>query len=108
MLRAPPTAARVFSGRDQLEVLAEIYDNQAQGHSVDITSSLRASDGRVAFSTSETRKSDELGGKTGGYGYTAVVPLGGLEPGLYVLRVEAKSTLAGANAVRETMVRIAR
>jgi VWFA-related protein len=108
MLRAPPTAARVFSGRDQLEVLAEVYDTQAQRHSVDITSSLRASDGRVAFSTSETRKSDELGGKTGGYGYTAVVPLSGLEPGLYVLRVEAKSTLAGASAVRETMVRIAR
>ena len=51
--------------------------------------------------------SADLGGKSGGYGYTAVVPLSGLTPGLYVLRVEAKSTLDGASAVRETMVRIA-
>ncbi len=107
MLRTPPTVARVFGSQDQLEVLAEVYDNQQPSHKVDISTTLRANDGRVAFSTNETRDSADLGGKAGGYGYTAVVPLSGLTPGLYVLRVEAKSTLNGAAAVRETMVRIA-
>ncbi|MDO8836606.1 MAG: hypothetical protein Q7V01_13475, partial [Vicinamibacterales bacterium] len=108
ILPGPPTAARAFSTRDQLAVLAEVYDNQSHApHSVEIATSLRANDGRVAFSTSETRSSSELGGRTGGYGYTAVIPLGDLTPGLYVLRVEAKSTLEGKTATREVLVRIA-
>lgn len=107
MLRTPPTVARVFGTQDQLEVLAEVYDTQRQSHKVDISTTLRASDGRIAFSTNETRDSADLGGKAGGYGYTAIVPLSGLTPGLYVLRVEAKSTLNGAAAVRETTVKIA-
>ncbi len=108
ILPGPPTAARAFSTRDQLAVLAEVYDNQGQAaHRVEIATSLRANDGRVAFSTSETRSSSELGGRTGGYGYTAVIPLGDLAPGLYVLRVEAKSTLEGQSAAREVLVRIA-
>jgi VWFA-related protein len=108
ILPGPPTAARAFSTRDQLAVLAEVYDNQRQAsHRVEIVTSLRANDGRVAFSTSETRSSSELGGGTGGYGYTAVIPLGDLVPGLYVLRVEAKSTLEGQSAAREVLVRIA-
>ena len=108
VLPGPPTAARAFSSKDQLALLAEVYDNQRQAaHSVEITASLRASDGRVAFSTSEKRASSELGGKSGGYGYTTIIPLAGVTPGLYVLRVEAKSTLEGKGAVRELMVRVA-
>lgn len=107
-LPGPPTAARTFSTRDELAVLAEVYDNQGpQSHRVEISASLRASDGRVAFSTSETRSSTELGGRSGGYGYTAIVPLRDLAPGLYVMRVEAKSTLEGKSATREVLVRIA-
>ncbi len=107
MLPAPPTVARVFSARDQLAVLAEVYDNQVQqSHSVDITARLRADDGRVVFSTEETRSSADLGGKPGGYGFTATVPLKDLAPGLYVLKVEAVSTLAGGRASREVQIRI--
>ena len=49
-------------------LLAEVYDNQGTvGHSVDITTSLRA-EGRVrVFANSETRSSRELGGASGGY-----------------------------------------
>lgn len=107
MLPAPPTAARTFSSRDQLAVLAEVYDNQtAQAHKVDIAATLRASDGRVAFSTSETRDSSELAGRAGGYGYTTVIPLQGVTPGLYVLRVQATSTLGQKSAAREILVRV--
>jgi hypothetical protein len=107
MLPAPPTAARAFSSRDQLALLAEVYDNQkGPAHKVEITATLRASDGRVAFSTSETRNSSELEGRTGGYGYTTIVPLQGVTPGLYVLRVQATSTLEQKSAAREVLVRV--
>ena len=107
-IKTPPTTVRTFSTGDELLLLAEIYDNQgAVGHSVDITTTLKA-EGRVrVFSNSETRSSRELGGASGGYGYTNRVPLKGLEPGLYVLTVEARSTLKGTAAVsRDVQIRI--
>jgi len=109
-LPAPPTTTRVFSADDELAVLAEIYDNQgAQPHSVDITTTLKA-EGRVqVFANSEQRSSKELGGARGGYGYTTRIPLKDLAPGLYVLAVQARSTLGGTPAVsREVQIRIVR
>lgn len=109
-LPSPPTTARVFSAADELAVLAEVYDNQgAQAHSVDITTTLKA-EGRVqVFTNSERRSSKELGGVRGGYGYTTRIPLEGLTPGLYVLRVEARSSLGRAEAAaREVQIRVVR
>jgi len=107
---APPTTAREFSAGDELLVLAEVYDNQgAQPHSVDITATLKA-EGRVqVFANSERRSSQELGGTRGGYGYTTRIPLQDLAPGLYVLAVEAKSSLGKTDAVsREVQIRVVR
>jgi len=108
LLPTPPTTAREFTSADQLAVLAEIYDNQAgQPHAVDITTSVRADEGRTVFSHSERRQSAELGGPRGGYGYTARVPLADLLPGLYVLRVEARSSLGKPLTIaREIQFRI--
>ena len=107
-LKTPPTASRVFSAADELSVLAEVYDNQgALSHSVDIMATLKA-EGRVqVFSNSETRSSKELGGASGAYGYTNRIPLKGLAPGLYVLTIEARSTLGGtAKVSRDVQIRI--
>ena len=107
-LPAPPTTARTFSASDELAVLAEVYDNEgAQPHSVDITTTLKA-EGRVqVFANSETRSSKELGGARGGYGYTTKIPLKDLAPGLYVLTIEAKSTLGRTGAAsRQVQIRI--
>jgi VWFA-related protein len=107
-LKTPPTTSRVFSSADELSVLAEVYDNQgALSHSVDISATLKA-EGRVqVFSNSETRSSKELGGASGGYGYTNRIPLKGLAPGLYVLTIEARSTLGGtAKVSRDVQIRI--
>jgi VWFA-related protein len=109
-LPTPPTTARVFSASDELAVLAEIYDNQgAQPHAMDITATLKA-DGRVSvFTNTERRSSSEIGGAKGGYGYTARIPLTDLAAGLYVLRIEAKSSLGNTAAVaREVQLRIVR
>jgi VWFA-related protein len=107
-LPAPPTTARTFPASDELVVLAEVYDNEgAQSHSVDITATLKA-EGRVqVFANSETRSSKELGGARGGYGYTTHIPLKDLAPGLYVLTIEARSTLGRTEtASRQVQIRI--
>ncbi|MEW5983095.1 MAG: VWA domain-containing protein [Acidobacteriota bacterium] len=108
VLPGPPTTARNFAHADELAVLTEIYDNRGdQPHSVDIVASLLDQSGRTAFSLSERRSSRELGGRRGGYGYTARIPLKDLAPGQYVLRIDARSSLKdGGSASRETLIRI--
>jgi len=92
LLPAPATAQRDFPENDTLALFAEVYDNDVrQEHKVDITTSVLTDDGRSVFTTNEERTSKELEGKAGGYGHTAQVPLKGLAPGLYVLRMEATS-----------------
>jgi VWFA-related protein len=107
VLPAQPTTLREFVPADQLALFVEVYDNRGSTpHTVDITTTVRADTGTVVFKTEDARKSEELKGARGGYGYTAQVPLQGLAPGLYVLRVEARSRLGGDVVVRETPIRI--
>jgi hypothetical protein len=76
---------------------------------VDISATLKA-EGRVqVFANSERRSSTELGGARGGYGYTARIPLKDLAAGLYVLTIEARSSLGGNPPVaRDVQIRIVR
>jgi VWFA-related protein len=108
VLPSAPTAIREFPGNDTIALFAEVYDNQSSApHRVAITSSLVADDGRVVFTASDERSSDELQGKKGGYGYTRQIPLNSYAPGRYVLRIEARTLLAsGATTAREVELRI--
>jgi hypothetical protein len=108
MLPGPPTTRRVFAGGEELALLAEVYDTQASTpHRVDIVTTVQSDDGRVLFTHADERSSSELGGASGGFGYTARVPLKGLAPGLYLLKVEARSRLGRATAAaREVLFRI--
>ena len=94
VLPAPPSASRDFPRQDTLAVFAEIYDNDVKTpHRVEITAAVLADDGRVVHTTTDMRKSDELQGATGGYGYTTSIPLTSFAPGRYVLRLSATSLL---------------
>lgn len=108
LLPGPVTTMRDFVAADRLALFAEIYDNDAATpHTIDITTTVRAEDGRVVFKTEDERSSAEIGGARGGFGYTAEIPLQDVAPGLYVLRVEAKSRLKDAPvAARETTFRV--
>jgi VWFA-related protein len=107
-LPGPPTVARAFRADEELGLLAEVYDNQAAtAHKVTIATTIRSDDGREVFRIADERASSEIRGARGGYGYTARVPLKGLAPGLYVVKVEARSTLGkGPTASREVQIRI--
>ena len=62
----------------------------------------------MLFKTNEERESSDLGGKSGGYGYTTKIPMKDLPPGSYVLKVEATSRLgAGATTKREVRFSVA-
>ncbi len=108
VLPTQPTTLRDFVLGDELFVFSEIYDNETDtSHTVDIRTTVRADDGRVVFDLSDERSSDELEGKRGGYGHVLRIPLEGVEPGLYVLRTEARSRLdRDASAAREVPFRL--
>jgi VWFA-related protein len=110
MLPGPPTLVRQFQPSEELGLMTEVYDNEGKTpHKVTIATTLRADDGREVFRIADERSSSEFQGARGGYGYTARVPLKGLAPGLYVLKVEARSTLGkNTTTAREVQIRVAR
>jgi VWFA-related protein len=108
-LPGPPVATREFRADDTVTLFAEVYENLrgGQSHQVAIKSELRADDGRVVVQTSERRSSSELQGSSGGYGFTANLPLAGAAPGIYVIRVEAQAQTEGLPSVsRDIQIRV--
>ena len=100
VLPASPTAVREFPHNDTLAIFAEVYDNIGKApHRVDITTTILADDGHEVRKFEDERKSDELRGAGGGYGYTTQFPLTGIAPGRYVLRIAARSTLGNGDPV---------
>jgi VWFA-related protein len=106
VLPGPPVAIRSFPQNEEVSLFAEIYDNAGgTPHKVDISTTVTTDEGKVVFKTEEPRDSSDLGGKSGGYGFTTRIPLKDIEPGNYVLTVSAKSRL-GSNANAERQVRL--
>ncbi len=99
LLPGPPTTRREFYNIDTLSAYAEVYNNLATPtpHTVDITTRVLSESGQEVFKSAEERSSKDLqGAKSGGFGYSAQVPLKDMAPGRYVLRVEARSRLKDA------------
>jgi hypothetical protein len=108
VLPAAPTTIREFVRQDQLAAFAEVYDNETRTpHRVEIKTSVVSDNGALVFTTSEERRSDELGPSGGGYGHAVKIPLKAFPPGRYVLRTEARSLLAnGPTVTRELEFRV--
>ena len=108
VLPGPPTGVRTFTQTEDVTVFTEVYDSQGdKPHTVNISAMVVSDTGQVLFRSDEERSSTDLGGPRGGYGYVATIPMKGLTPGVYVLKVEATSTLgARPTAVREVPFRI--
>ena len=81
VLPAPPTAIRDFPRGDTLALFTEVYDNQTKvAHRVAIKTSVIADDGKVVYTAGDERKSDELQGAKGGYGYSTAIETKGAGP----------------------------
>jgi VWFA-related protein len=108
VLRDVPTARREFSRDDILGFAVEVYDNRASTpHTVTITSVVTSDAGTVLAKGTDVRRSEEIGKGGGGYDYAQKLPLKTFEPGRYVLRIEARSSLAETPPVwREVEFRV--
>ena len=108
LLPGPLSSYREFTMMDELAFFAEVYDNSGdQPHKVELIAAVKAEGGQTVFETREERDSAELKGSSGGYGFTARIPLKQLAAGLYVLRVEAVSRLGDRPTVAsETVFRV--
>jgi VWFA-related protein len=107
ILPASPAALRTFPTGDQLALAVDIYDNRASTpHRVEVRTTLTADNGTAVFSSRDERRSEELkGGNT--FGHIANIPLKGVAPGRYVLRVEAQSLLSnGTTVARELEITV--
>jgi VWFA-related protein len=110
LLPAPATSRREFPQSDVLALYTEIYDNDTSRQARHIDVSLRV----VSENGTEVLVSrDELVNGTSGekpwdiYGFAKRIPLKGLAPGRYVLRMEAAVRgKDGATASREAPITI--
>jgi VWFA-related protein len=92
MLPAPPIATRSFPQRDQIWIFAEVYDNVGDApHTVNIGTTLTSESGAVVYTVAADHPSSEFVG--GVIKYRARVPLNDLEPGRYILAVNARASL---------------
>ena len=108
MLPVAATALRDFPAGDTLSVFAEVYDNKAgTPHAVEIRTTVTSDDGKVVFSATDQRRTEEIQAKTGGFGHIVKIPLADYRPGRYVLHIEAKALMSsGATAARELEFRV--
>ena len=100
-LPSPATSRRTFSRNDVLSVFAEVYNNISSRDPVrvEVVTTLTGEDGVARFSARET--------VAGNVPISKQIPLNDINPGKYVLRVEARALGGGAKPVsRETSLTI--
>jgi VWFA-related protein len=94
------TALREFPGASEIAAFVEVYANRpTPAYRLDITTTVRTDDGRVVFTNSEERSTEELHGTPGAFGYSLRIPIGDWASGRYTLTIDAKSRMENASPV---------
>ena len=103
-LPAPITASREFSPAETVTLYTEVYENAKHPpHTIDFKVDVRSASGRVMSTFASKRTTDS----SGSYGFAAPITLKGLEPGAYVLHVEATSAAASKDPLtKEIPIRV--
>ncbi len=103
-LPGAPSTLREFPPNSEIAAFAEVYDNApTPSHRLDVTATVKADDGRVAFTHSQEYSSEDLHGAPGGFGFSARIPMAGWAPGLYVMTIEAKSRIGNPQPVSKVI-----
>jgi VWFA-related protein len=89
-LPVPPTTAREFRQADTIAVFTEVYDNKG-ARPVRVRAELRQPNQEPAFEASQELSASKPRA-SGGFGATFQLPLAGVRPGRYVLRIEASAS----------------
>src|SRR5207245_7693696 len=114
LLPGPATSKREFIQGETLTVFAEVYNNLApqQRRQIEIVTTLVAETGIEAFkSTRPTGAGSQNQSKNNSMTFATSIPLKDIQPGRYLLRVEAMARSAGnADSVkpvaRETLLTV--
>ena len=103
-LPSPITASRTFSSEETITLYTEVYENAKHPpHTIDFKVDVRSASGRVMSTFASKRTTDS----NGSYGFVAPITLKGLEPGAYVLHVEASDRTASKDPLaREIPIRV--
>jgi len=107
LMPGPLTAEREFAAGDALTVYAEVYENgRRAAHMVETRVELRSDTGRVLHTATEERSSSELSSRGEDHGFSVALPLD-VEPGLYVINVQARANMDDRPAVsRDVLIRV--
>ena len=85
-----PLTTRAFTRADTVTIVAVVYDNRKSSHLLSTTVELRTADGRRVLGTAQQMASSNVAG--GARILSDTFRLNGVEPGHYVVRVEASSS----------------
>ena len=107
LLPSPPVANRTFSPSETITWFAEVYDNSSRAaHDVNyMTTILDASNGRTLVQARDGRSVPANAGRQG-HGFTTSYPLRDLDPGTYVLRVDASTTIGDDSATQSILFKV--
>jgi hypothetical protein len=104
-----PSTRRAFSRQDRLVVLAEIYPrvrSESRPPTVEITTTIKATDEQAVFTSTEERGGEELTGPGEGIIHRVEIPLTGLAPGDYLLEMRARHTAEEIVVSRQVLIEI--
>ena len=105
-LPGPPIAIRDFARQDTIVLYAEAYDIGRRPQLPLIVAELRTADGKTVGKLPEQKQSSSLQGEAGAIGLAAGLPLSGLQPGVYVIHVEARADNGKDVVSRDLPIRV--
>ncbi len=104
LLPSPPVVSRTFSQAETITWFAEVYDDSTRAaHDIIYTTTIvDASNGRTLVQAEDGRSVVADAGRQG-HGFTTSYPLRDLNPGVYVLRVDASTTVGNHSATQSIL-----
>jgi VWFA-related protein len=105
-LPGPPIALRDFAHQDAIAVYAEAYGGKGRTQLPAMSAELRTPDGQVIGKLLEQKQSSSLHDDPGAIGLSARLPLSGLQPGVYVIRVVATADNGKDAVQRDVPIRV--
>jgi VWFA-related protein len=104
-LPGPPVAMRDFTRQDIVQIYAEAYDGERRNALPTVTADLRTSNGTVIGKLLQQKQSSALHAQNG-IALSAILPLAGVQPGIYVIHVEANATNGKGTVQRDVPIRV--
>jgi VWFA-related protein len=107
LLPSPPVVSRRFSQAETITWFAEVYDDSSRAaHDIVFrTTVVDASNGQTLVQAEDGRSVVADAGRQG-HGFTTSYPLRDLNPGTYVLRVDASTTIGNHNATQSILFQV--